>query len=1052
MFSLLDKNALVSINASIQNLDEKGMLDPSALKMILKEHLNETAEVFGNIDYLKKIFNFSLDLLVKKSIISSEEKDHYIKNLEILYSGTDEKLNDSILEGKGSYTAEEKAIMIDASSYKGKFETYESLVLKYPPHKSKHGWSALVWPNPEKVEARQVTYVKPYTFDINEGGWILCQDKTLMPNFQERVDTEIDGRGTGSPLEGDFFVYRKDKERVMPYTRDELDLASSALLHYHVASLISTKTVKDRLVLKTKVDVEDERRQRLGNENLYYRQLSENSYNMTYEEMENIVRQINEDYDQKVEVIYQPDTNGINRPKLFRISESKNGEGNFVEDYDEYGLVRKNMDNFTVDELIKLINKDFNRKMDVSYFDERILEILGETTETTIDKDILVPRSISKKEINKIIKQINDDYLNAIASINKQAYNTVKDNYVNLLTCTADEKTSIKSRLQKAANINVFDTYKAGTDYLENTKRKRIEMPVLNEIFNKINELELEIDVNRDEIFERVNRFNADKTFTDNITIEKTLSVFLDAVFNKNVQIDGDLTVKKRLIVEGDEIYFSKLEAITKVNSVNVVYKDKVLELNKPAEAIGDSSVTYNDWSKKLGNGFVGTSAYRGNNVNPYIFGFEEARGCFVGGYSPSESEVDVRANTFKFAYRDDVLADKKPVRYNITTDRLETTDEVNADLNGSIYKEYIVDATKIDATVGVFTPVRMDTTGKFVKAKSDTLENANMLGIVRKIETQPNSKKLIQVALFGNVQMNISGANVSDVVFLDDAGNLVKAINKNNTESYIIKEVGKVLDSGILFLNPQVAVNYMPLQYRSPEENANYSTEKILIGSYINDATYAYMKPVGIYSNAYEVYAIAKHSINGLAGFMVKNQTGDKILADNGTIVDISSVFPFATTLNDDIYLTASNTLSIEPSSIKVGNIVGVNLMRINIVPERIITPEENEPVIINASVNQKQDLAPGQYYRIVMENDSVDELTLMENGADFNKFYVINNTGKAYLRDIFISKSMGTFYLTNDESLYYKPTIAQKSISKNKLTQIAYVDPASVKAIYNK
>ena len=81
---MLDKNALVSINTSIQNLDEKGMLDPSALKMILKEHLNETAEVFGNIDYLKKIFNFSLDLLVKKSIISSEEKDHYIKNLEIL--------------------------------------------------------------------------------------------------------------------------------------------------------------------------------------------------------------------------------------------------------------------------------------------------------------------------------------------------------------------------------------------------------------------------------------------------------------------------------------------------------------------------------------------------------------------------------------------------------------------------------------------------------------------------------------------------------------------------------------------------------------------------------------------------------------------------------------------------------------------------------------------------------------------------------------------------------------------------------------------------------
>lgn len=90
-----------------------------------------------------------------------------------------------------------------------------------------------------------------------------------------------------------------------------------------------------------------------------------------------------------------------------------------------------------------------------------------------------------------------------------------------MLTCTDAQKTSIKSRLQKAANINVFDTYKAGTDYLENTKRKRIEMPVLNEIFNKINELELEIDVNRDEIFERVNIFNADKTFTDNITIEK---------------------------------------------------------------------------------------------------------------------------------------------------------------------------------------------------------------------------------------------------------------------------------------------------------------------------------------------------------------------------------------------------------------------------------------------------------------------------------------------------------------------------------------------------
>lgn len=73
------------------------------------------------------------------------------------------------------------------------------------------------------------------------------------------------------------------------------------------------------------------------------------------------------------------------------------------------------------------------------------------------------------------------------------------------------------------------------------------------------------------------------------------------------------------------------------MNSVNVVYKDKVLELNKPAEEAGDSSVTYNDWSKKPGNWFVGISSFRGNNVNPYIFGFEEARGCFVGGYSTSE-------------------------------------------------------------------------------------------------------------------------------------------------------------------------------------------------------------------------------------------------------------------------------------------------------------------------------------------------------------------------------------------------------------------------------
>lgn len=1049
---MLDKNALVSIMASIQNLDEKGLLDPSALKMILKEHLDETAEIFGNIDYLKKIFNFSLDLLVKKSIITAEEKDHYIQNLEILYSDTDEKLNDSILEGKGSYTDEEKEIIIDASSYKGKFETYEELVLKYPPHKSKHGWNALIWPNKDKVEARRVTYVKPYVFDIRENGWILCQDKTLMPNFQERVDTDIAGRETGSPLEGDFFVYRKDKERTMAYTRDELDLASRALLHYHVASLISTKTIKDRLVLNTKEDVELERKARLGNENLYYRQLSENSYNMTYEEVENIVRQINEDYEQKIEVIYEADSNGIDRPKLFRKSEDRNGEGNYAEDYDEYGLVRKNMDNFTVDELIKLINKDFNRKMDIDYANERILEILGVTTETTIDKDMLIPRNISKKEINKIIKQITDDYLNSIGSINKQTYNTVKDIYVNLLSCGAAEKTSIKTRLEKASSVNVFDTYKADVDYLENTKHKRIQMPVLNEILNKINELEMKTDVARDEIFERVNRYNADKTFSDNILIEKTLRVVLDAIFNKNVQIDGDLVVKKKLIVEGDEIYFSKLESITKVNSVTVTYKDKLLELNKPAEAVGNASSIYNDWSKKPGNGFVGISSFRGNNVNPYAFGFEEDRGCFVGGYIPGETEAEVRANTFKFAYRDDILTDKKPIRYNANTDRLETTDELNADLNGSLYREYIVDAAKIDASVQIFSPVRMDETGKFIKAKTDTLENANMLGIVRKIETQPNSKKLIQIALFGNLQMNIPGADVSNVVFLDEDGNLVKSINRDNTESYIVKEVGKILDSGVLFLNPSVAVNYLPVQYRNPEENANYSTEKVLIGNYINDATYGYMKPIGIYSNAYEVFSMAKHTIDGLAGFMVKSQSGDKILADNGTIVDISSVFPFETVLNDEIYLTASNTLSIEPSSLRVGTIVGVNLMRINIVPERIVTPEQSEPVVINATVNQKQDLVAGQYYRIVMESESVDELTLLENGADFNKFYIVNNDGKAYLKDIFISKSLGNFYITNDESLYYKPTINQKSISKNKLTQIAYVDPSSVKAVYNK
>ena len=1043
-------NLLTSIN----NLNNSGTLDVDALKTISKEmvvllngHANES-------EFLTRQITFIFDLLVSLGIITEEQKNDFLEDLKINYSSEDKDINNFIISSSRDLTESEKNAIKENSLFKGIFASLTDLEKKYPPHKCSHGWRAIIFPESHE-DIWKRGELQEYLFTIDTGSWISVNDPSYFRNYQERIDPSIPGREKGLPLNLDLAAFVKEEYKWKTFTTEELDLASKEILEFLISSLLETQDNLGRIKPISKNDATVNRLDRLKKDTSWYKTFMNDTWLVSYKSFSDIICQINADYSKKIKVLLDDgvSTNGIKRPQLFRNNLNKItktiDEQNvevYEADYDENGLINKNIDNPTVENLLKIINDDFSRKHTVPVetisgeWKTRIKNVIPDAAETSIENDPLVPKNISSSELNKLITQINNDYFNVVPAVPTETYNSFLTSFVNSFIADSSLRTEIISRLSKSGDI--INPYINGPVELKN---KTITYDVLNTLINDIKDCILRISVNRDEIFERNNIFNGDKNFTGEMLFSGPKNTFNNGVYlDKELDVLGKVVFRNNVSFLGDEVFFANVNKLLNVQTSTVVYKDPVVELNRPTVVEGEEiPVAFKTWIDQVNNGYSGHKVFRGldTSYKSFFYGYSEDRKALVAGYLPKDSqgndvETEEEIKNFRrIPWINDNLnssAEGRAALWKNDTQSFEATTDLWADLEGCYFHKFVMSNANIAINliaVGKF--VTLIARSLFVSDLSSHLK-ADSIGFVRKIIPIPNSTNSSIEVVLGGVTPHKNTYISGTTLYLQPDGSVSNSYSYVDDTTYFVKTVGKVINDELILIKIDKTENYKSFAIDNMNETDDESYNAELNNTIILPTKYPRLTPLHLSNEGYEIYSYSVHK-DKIIGFSEDLGNSSILLSNKDKIYFTNSLlYPVGITL----YLDTSNQITSTITKVKIGKLVSVNqiLLDIYVEPEVIITEVLSSPVIESDFVNSKT--------VITLSGDDIIELDFKEheiyeiknlNTSDlsFNSFYFVLGEDSITISSLHSGGNLGTFYLDyngTEHKVKYKALVSQK------------------------
>jgi hypothetical protein len=194
--------------------------------------------------------------------------------------------------------------------------------------------------------------------------------------------------------------------------------------------------------------------------------------------------------------------------------------------------------------------------------------------------------------------------------------------------------------------------------------------------------------------------------------------------FNNGVYLDRELDVLGKVVFRnnvsflGDEVFFANVNKLLNVQTPTVVYKDPVIELNRPTVVEGEEiPVAFQTWIDQVNNGYSGHKVFRGLDVSykSFFYGYSEDRKALVAGYLPKdaqgndvETEEEIK-NFRRIPWINDNLnssAEGRAALWKNDTQSFEATTDLWADLEGCYFHKFVMSNANIATnliTVGTF-------------------------------------------------------------------------------------------------------------------------------------------------------------------------------------------------------------------------------------------------------------------------------------------------------------------------------------------------------------
>lgn len=801
----------------IEKIGEKGKIELSQLKLILKEMLEEVKVESQRNDDFKIDISIMLGLLFDKGIISKEEYED-LKDKVNSVVGDNSAVDDAIKDNELTDDAKEE--IIRRSSFKGFYPSYEALINALPIDKCKHGDFAYV----KDFEAGRydINDISEFIYDVKYAKWMLGTDETLLRNYRPRYDINPNGE----PCNKDIIMYNDVVKRWFAVSLQEADVARESVLMDHLT---------ERVLVE--VDDSSTNSQYVKNDGRIMVQTNENSKpprhtsHISNLDVKRVIKQIDDDYHKTIGVEYYTDELGVER---IRVDEN---------DEDSYGNdINKNITNKTLRAIIDKLYENLDRTFNIEIDEEtgRILNVdLGIPEE-------YITRMIRTYDVDKIISRVNDDYNNSYEEKDFQ-----EDTYGELLNVVLSEffdrlnipQEDVEGIIERLNNLNVDKTItNLKPDYNIHEKNKNISYDIMKDLIKRLIFLQISNDIFRDEIMERDNIINGNKNFTGNIDISgivkylkvNSRNVIFDNAFGEtaighkavtfnnifgetlnnhktishlneagtttnnhvNITVSNEESVmdikSKKINISNPEsvmnvagisrfvgdahffgnMYIADSSNIVEVNAEKVTYKDNILELNNGEKGAG---VTYNK------SGFL---IDRGQ-LDDYFIGFDELRDEFVSGFVEDESDNSIMKIN-PLLHRDNTwsLSDSKPFVWNETDKKAVTSDNIEVDISGCINFKVTVP----NHTFKVLDLVRFSN-NVLVLSSCDSLDESVVIGMISKIVGDD-----IYICTSGIVPIKIEGLDDGTVLFLQPDG------RPGVDSSHLIsKEVGIQLENGIL-------------------------------------------------------------------------------------------------------------------------------------------------------------------------------------------------------------------------------------------------------------
>ncbi|WP_330112614.1 hypothetical protein VSU16_14650 (plasmid) [Cetobacterium somerae] len=992
----------------IEKIGEKGKLEVSYLKLILKELLYDIKLESEKTDDFKLDISIMLGLLNDKGIISKEEYEELKDKISSIV-GDNSNVDSSL--GDSGVSDEVKEEIIRKSSFKGFFKTYEGLIAQHPNEKCKHGDFAYV----KDFEAGRydINAITEYIYDIKFSKWMVASDETVLRNFRPRVENS--NNRNVEPLDKDIIMYNQAIKRWFSVTLEEADIARNSVMLSHMSDRVIIE--KDDSSINQEAKINDGRIMVLSDENSNPLRHPSHISNL---DVSKIVNQINDDYYKTIVLNTFLDQLGVERIEV---------DSN---DVDLYGNdIQKNITNKTLRMILSKIYEGFDRTFNIA-IDENTKRIINVND---IEHNKYITRTIRTYDVDKLISRINDDYYNSFE--NKDFTDKA---YSELLITTINEFSSIlklpegdlEGIITRLGNLYAGDVISdLNEEYKEYENNKNVSVEIMRKIIKTLNYLQISKDILRDELLERDNIINGDKNYTGNIDFSgitsyiKSNSKFVEFLnilgetinnhkkitfgntsgetinnnrnviytnetgktennhFNinftnengimdiksKNINLsneDLELSIKGITRFLGDahffgNMYISDSSKIVEVNAEKVTYKDNILELNNGEKGAG---VTF---------GKSGMYVDRGQSKD-YFFGFDEIRDEFVTGFVDDESNESIaNINPVLNRSNSEMLENLKPFVWDEQNKRAITSSNIDLDINGCINFKITVP----NHSFKLLDVVRFQDTD-LVLSNCNSLDESIVVGIVSKIKGDD-----VYVATSGIIPLVIKGISSGTVLFLQPDGSL--GIDNSHL---ISKEVAIQSENGII-INIQ----------KSAELNNSYT-------SYQTNHNLKKFDAVIMDDNGFLIKASSEFIETAEVFGIVSKVTQYSVQVVTSGFIEGELVSPIGSTLflQHDGGISNQKDSNIEKAigtKVNLGIYVNIKLgvKKIGIKDKQIVTEKHNET---NSLVEIKSN------YKF----KTGDLLTLEESGK-YNSFDNVKNSPIGIVVKAYINKNGENKYL---------------------------------------